>query len=130
MNEKYLTIQSPAEGLYKEKGSKFISYAMPVNSVEEAKAEIARLRKEHHKARHVCFAYRLGENAEIYRAADDGEPGGTAGKPILRCLESRNLTNSMVAVVRYFGGTLLGTGGLIRAYRAAAEDALDKATSK
>ncbi len=126
MTEKYLTIEKNSEGLYKEKGSKFLSYTYHVESVEEAKKLISGLKKEHHKARHVCYAYRIGPNAEIYRAADDGEPSGTAGKPILRCLEGRNLTNCMVAVVRYFGGTLLGTGGLVRAYKTAAIDALDK----
>lgn len=126
MSEVYLTITTPTEGIYKEKGSRFLSYACHINSVEEAKAIVSRLKKEHHKARHVCFAYRLGKNGEIYRAADDGEPSGTAGRPILRCLESKNLTDSMVAVVRYFGGTLLGTGGLMRAYKAATEDALSK----
>lgn len=127
MDNNFLTIKTPSEGIYKEKGSKFLSFAMHVSSVEEAKSQINALKKEHHKARHVCFAYRIGEKAEVYRGCDDGEPAGTAGRPILRCMEARNLTDSMVVVVRYFGGTLLGTGGLMRAYKASAEDALSKA---
>ncbi|MCQ2351307.1 MAG: YigZ family protein [Paludibacteraceae bacterium] len=113
-----------SEGIYKEKGSRFLSFVHHVESVDEAKAIVSAYKKEHHKARHVCFAYRIGANSEIYRGCDDGEPAGTAGKPILRQLETNNLTNTMVVVVRYFGGTLLGTGGLVRAYRAATEDAI------
>ncbi|MBQ1752437.1 MAG: YigZ family protein [Paludibacteraceae bacterium] len=116
-----------AEGFYKEKSSKFLSFAHHVESIDEAKAIVAKYKKEHHKARHVCFAYRLGADGSIYRAADDGEPAGTAGKPILKQLEGAGLTNSMVVVVRYFGGTLLGTGGLVRAYKEAAADALSHA---
>lgn len=118
------TIAQITEGIFKDKGSKFLAFAHHVESVDEAKTIVAKYKKEHHKARHVCFAYRIGENAEVYRGCDDGEPSGTAGKPILRQLEIANLTNSMVVVVRYFGGTLLGTGGLVRAYREATADAL------
>jgi len=118
------TITLTKEGVFKDKGSKFLAFAHHIESVEEAKALVQKYRKEHHKARHVCFAYRIGDNAEIYRGCDDGEPAGTAGKPILRQLESANLTNSIIIVVRYFGGTLLGTGGLIRAYKEASADAL------
>ncbi|MCQ2369425.1 MAG: YigZ family protein [Paludibacteraceae bacterium] len=124
MEQKLPTISKISEGIYKDKGSKFLAFAHHVESVDEAKSIINKYKKEHHKARHVCFAYRIGENAEIYRGCDDGEPSGTAGKPILRQLETSNLTNSMIVVVRYFGGTLLGTGGLVRAYREAAADAL------
>lgn len=113
-----------AEGVYKEKSSKFLSFAHHVESIDEAKAIVAKYRKEHHKARHVCFAYRIGKDGSIYRAADDGEPSGTAGRPILKQLEGAGLTNSMIVVVRYFGGTLLGTGGLVRAYKEAAADVL------
>ncbi len=122
------TISKISEGIYKEKGSKFLAFAHHVESVEEAKTIIAKYKKEHHKARHVCFAYRIGNNAEIYRGCDDGEPAGTAGRPILHQLELGNLTNSMIVVVRYFGGTLLGTGGLVRAYKEAASDALNSQT--
>ncbi len=118
------TITKKSEGIYKDKGSKFLAFAHHVESVDESKSIIAKYKKEHHKARHVCFAYRIGDNAEIYRGCDDGEPSGTAGKPILRQLETSNLTNSMIVVVRYFGGTLLGTGGLVRAYREAAANAI------
>lgn len=122
-----LETQNTAEGFYKEKSSKFLSFAHHVESIEEAKSIVAKYKKEHHKARHVCFAYRLGTDGSIYRAADDGEPAGTAGKPILKQLEGAGLTNSMVVVVRYFGGTLLGTGGLVRAYKEAAADVLSRA---
>lgn len=118
------TITKTVEGLYKEKGSKFLAFGHHCESVDEAKAIVSKYKKEHHKARHVCFAYRIGENAEVYRGCDDGEPAGTAGKPILRQMEIAELTNSIVVVVRYFGGTLLGTGGLVRAYRDATQDAL------
>lgn len=124
----YLTIKEGGEGLYKEKGSKFMAFARHAATVEEAKELVASLRREHHKARHVCFAYRIGPAAEVYRGADDGEPAGTGGRPILRCLETAGLTDSVIAVVRYYGGRPLGTGGLARAYRAAAEEAI--ATSK
>lgn len=115
---------SIAEGFYKEKSSKFLAFAHHVESIEEAKSIVAKYKKEHHKARHVCFAYRIGADGGTYRAADDGEPAGTAGKPILKQLEGAALVNSMVVVVRYFGGTLLGTGGLVRAYKEAAADAI------
>lgn len=118
------------EGLYKEKSSKFLSFAHHVENIDEAKAIVAKYKKEHHKARHVCFAYRIGRNGETYRGYDDGEPSGTAGKPILRQLEGAGLTDSLIVVVRYFGGTLLGTGGLVRAYKEAATDVLTKATIK
>lgn len=110
-----------SEGIYKEKGSKFLAYVLPISSKEEVKEIINRYKKEHHKAKHVCFAYRIGQ--EI-RANDNGEPSGTAGRPILRQIDAANLDNALVVVVRYFGGTLLGTGGLINAYKTASQDAI------
>ena len=116
-----ITPTSIAEGCYKEKGSKFLAYAMPINSKEEVKEIVNRYKKEHHKAKHVCFAYRIGQDI---RANDNGEPSGTAGRPILRQIDAANLDNALVVVVRYFGGTLLGTGGLINAYKTASQDAI------
>jgi len=126
MNDLYKTIQSKSEGLYKEKGSKFIAFAYPMSSEEAIKTEIAELRKRYHDARHHCFAWRLGADLERYRVNDDGEPSGSAGKPIYGQIQSRELTDVLVVVIRYFGGTLLGVGGLINAYRSAASDALDQ----
>ena len=125
--ETYITIPKQGEGLYKEKGSKFIAYAIPVQTVEEVKNIIKEYQKQYHDARHVCYAYMLGADREEYRANDDGEPSGTAGRPILGQINSRNLTNILVIVIRYFGGILLGTGGLIVAYKQAASEALDNA---
>lgn len=110
------------EGLYKEKGSKFLSFAMRIESEEEAKEIIQKYKKKYHDARHVCYAYRLGE--QLWRTKDDGEPHGTAGLPILRSIDAKGLDKVLVIVVRYFGGTLLGTGGLMVAYREATKDAL------
>lgn len=115
------TLTSISEGIYKEKGSKFLAFAMPITSKEEVKKIVNRYKKEHHKAKHVCFAYRMGQDI---RANDNGEPSGTAGRPILRQIDAANLDNVLVVVVRYFGGTLLGTGGLINAYKCAAQDAI------
>ncbi|MBQ7698292.1 MAG: YigZ family protein [Paludibacteraceae bacterium] len=112
------------EGIYKSKGSKFLSFAEAIENEEEAKALIARYKKKYHDARHVCYAYRLGAN--LWRTRDDGEPHGTAGLPILRSIDAQKRDNILVVVVRYFGGTLLGTGGLMVAYREAALDALLK----
>ena len=126
MNDLYKTIRSKSEGLYKEKGSKFIAFAYPMSSEEAIKTEIAELRKRYHDARHHCFAWRLGADLERYRVNDDGEPPGSAGKPIYGQIQSRELTDVLVVVIRYFGGTLLGVGGLINAYRSAASDALDQ----
>lgn len=122
----YLTIAGISEGLYKEKGSKFLAFAIPVSNVEEIKEILKEKRKEYHDARHVCFAYILGEKGEETRANDDGEPSGTAGKPMLGTLVSKGVTNVLLVVVRYFGGTKLGTSGLINAYRTACQDALDQ----
>lgn len=120
----YLTLKESGEGLYKDKGSKFIAYSFPVKDVEEIKEIIALLKIEHPKSRHVCYAYRLGNTAEEARSNDDGEPSGSAGKPILNTILSNNLYYTLVAVVRYFGGTLLGVPGLIHAYKEASLDAL------
>ncbi len=123
----YKTIVGPSEGLYKDKGSKFLAFAAPVQTAEEAMAFVEKLRKEYHDARHVCYAYMLGYERNTFRANDDGEPSGTAGKPILGQINSANLTNIVVAVVRYFGGILLGTSGLIVAYKTAAAEAINAA---
>lgn len=123
----FLTIASPVEGLYKEKGSKFIALAYPVVSEEEVKELVAQVRKQYYDARHHCYAYMVGEQGQHYRANDDGEPSHSAGDPILGQIRSRNLTQVLVIVVRYFGGTKLGVSGLIHAYKTATADALDKA---
>ncbi len=127
MEDKYLTINAPSEGLYKEKGSKFIAFAVPVSNVEQIKTILEEKRKEHHDARHVCYAYILGVDKADYRSNDDGEPSGTAGRPILGSLLSAGVTNVLIAVVRYFGGTKLGTSGLINAYKVASANALENA---
>lgn len=127
MEDIYYTIEKESHGFFKEKGSKFHAFAFPLQNEEKVKEIISALRKEHHGARHFCYAWRLGSKVIAYRANDDGEPSSTAGKPILGQLQSFNLTNLIVVVVRYFGGTLLGTSGLINAYRNAATDALNNA---
>ncbi|MDR1225522.1 MAG: YigZ family protein [Prevotellaceae bacterium] len=127
MTDTYNTITSPTEGIYKEKGSKFTAYAYPVESEQQVKDLVAQIKKKFYDARHHCYAYRIGKNGVNFRANDDGEPSGTAGKPILGQLLSANVTNILVAVVRYFGGTLLGTSGLTTAYKSAAADALANA---
>lgn len=124
----YHTIISPSQGLYKEKGSKFLAFAFPVTSVEEVKQHLDRLRKEYFDARHHCYAYVLGPTKEAYRVNDDGEPSGTGGRPIHGQLQSADLTNTLIVVVRYFGGILLGASGLANAYKAAARDAINNAT--
>jgi len=120
----YLTIKLSTEGLYKEKGSRFISYAFPVSTQEEIKMHLETLRRQHHAARHHCYAWMLGTARDNFRSNDDGEPSGSAGRPILGQINSFNLTNILVVVVRYFGGKLLGVPGLINAYRTAAGSAL------
>ena len=120
----FFTIKSIGQGIYKEKGSKFLGFAYPVLSENEIKEKIASLKSEYFDARHHCFAWMLGSEKNQFRAFDDGEPNHSAGDPILGQIRSRNLTNVLVVVVRYFGGTKLGVGGLIAAYKAAAEDAL------
>ena len=117
LKDSYLTIAEPAEAIYKERSSKFLTYAYPVESEAEIKELLDALRKQYYDATHHCYAYRLGAHGEAFRANDDGEPSGTAGKPILGQLLSANLTNCLVVVVRYFGGTKLGVSGLIQAYK-------------
>jgi len=123
-SDTYETLKSPARGIFREKGSRFISFAVPVFSVEEVKPIIEAYKKEYHDARHHCYAYIIGQNKNVWRVNDDGEPSGTAGKPILGQINSHGLTNIMIIVVRYFGGTLLGVSGLINAYRTAAAEAI------
>lgn len=124
----YRTISAPSGGIYKEKGSKFLAFAYPVTHVDEVKELIKTFKKDYFDARHICYAYMLGADRKEFRAVDDGEPSGTAGKPILGQINSKNLTNILVVVVRYFGGVLLGTGGLTTAYKEATIDALCNAT--
>lgn len=127
-DDTYKTIASPAEGVFRDRGSRFIGYIFPVNSQEEISAKLSELRKEHHGARHHCYAWRLGADGASYRANDDGEPSGTAGKPIYNQILSAGITNVLIVVVRYFGGTLLGVSGLINAYKQAAIEAIGNAT--
>lgn len=124
MGDTYYTLAAPSEGLYKEKMSKFISFAIPISTVEEAKGHITALQKKYFDARHVCWAYMLGADRLTFQSNDNGEPSGTAGKPILGQINSFNLTNVLIAVVRYFGGIKLGTSGLIVAYREAARESI------
>lgn len=126
-DDSFHTIAVPSEGFFKDKGSKFFAYAFPVQNDQEAKVHLENLRELHPKAVHHCYAYRLGMDRMSYRMSDDGEPSGTAGRPILNMLYSRDVTNILVVVVRYFGGTLLGVPGLINAYKTATESALDEA---
>jgi uncharacterized YigZ family protein len=123
--DKYKTIAKASEGIYKEKGSKFISYAYPISSEDEVKHLVADLKKKYYDARHHCFAWQLGLDGKRFRANDDGEPSGTAGKPIYGQIRSHELTNILIVVVRYFGGTKLGTSGLIHAYKEASIDAIN-----
>lgn len=126
-SDSYKTIKNISEGIYKEKGSKFITYAFPVICEEDIKIEIDKLKKEYYDARHHCYAYMLGADKKTFRANDDGEPSSTAGKPILGQILSTELTNILIVVIRYFGGTKLGVSGLIRAYKTAALDAISNA---
>jgi uncharacterized YigZ family protein len=127
MKDEYTTIVNPVTGEFKDRGSKFIAYAFPVYTQEDIQKAQEQVRTEHIKARHHCFGWRLGTDGNQYRANDDGEPSGTAGKPILGQLDKQGLTNVMVIVVRYFGGTLLGASGLINAYRNSTAIALETA---
>jgi uncharacterized YigZ family protein len=127
MTFSFKTIQSPTTGLYKEKGSKFIALAFPVESENDVQEKLHAIRKEYFDARHHCYAYTLGADRQRFRAFDDGEPNHSAGDPILGQIRSKEITNVLVVVVRYFGGVKLGVGGLIAAYKAAAADALQKA---
>ena len=126
-NDTFKSISGPSEGLYKEKGSKFLAFAYPVVSEEEVRTVLDRIRKEYYDARHHCYAYRLGLTGTVWRYNDDGEPSSTAGRPIYGQILSRELSDVLIVVVRYFGGTKLGVPGLIRAYKTAAADALDHA---
>ncbi len=128
ITDTYLTIENPSKGLFKDKGSKFLSFAYPVSSEQEIKEHLDAVKKEYFDARHHCYAYRLGADLKTFRTFDDGEPSSTAGKPILGQISSHNLTNILIIVVRYFGGTLLGVGGLIQAYKNASADAIANAT--
>ena len=123
----YRTIETPAEGLYKDKGSKFLSFVFHVDTAEQAMKIVADIRKKYYDARHICYAYMLGAERTEFRVNDDGEPSGTAGRPILGQINSNELTNLLIVVVRYFGGILLGTSGLITAYKSAAANAIENA---
>jgi len=123
--DSYKTISSPTEGYITEQRSKFISYAIPVRTPEEVKEKVDTFRKQYYDARHVCWAYMLGHERINFRSNDDGEPSSTAGKPILGVINSNELTDILIVVIRYFGGVKLGTSGLIVAYRAAAQDAVN-----
>lgn len=124
MTDEFKTIKDISEGYYSEKRSKFLAFAHPVSTIEEVKTIVAQYRKKYYDARHVCYAYMLGTERQEFRANDDGEPSSTAGKPILGQINSNELTDILIVVVRYYGGVNLGTGGLIVAYREAAADAI------
>jgi uncharacterized YigZ family protein len=124
MEKEFKTLAGPATALFKDRGSKFFGFAYPVTSKDEVKQRVQALKKEHPKAVHHCFAYRIGFDGNELRANDDGEPSGTAGRPILGQIDSKGLTNVLIVVVRYFGGTLLGKPGLINAYKTTAADTL------
>ena len=126
-DDTYRTLAGPSEGLYKEKGSKFLAFAYPVHTIDEVKVHLEQLRKDYFDARHHCYAYILGANKDAWRANDDGEPSGTGGRPIYGQLLSADLTDTLIVVVRYFGGILLGASGLANAYKTAARDAIDHA---
>ena len=124
----FRTIAKSSEGVYKEKGSRFFGYVIPVQSIQEVKEHLDYLRKENPSCVHVCYAYCLGSKKEDFRYSDDGEPSNSAGAPIYGQIKSFDLTNIVIAVVRYYGGTKLGVGGLINAYRTAAKEAIENAT--
>lgn len=124
--DQYYTVEKPSAAEYKDRGSKFIAYVYPVESINDCKEKLALIKKQHPKATHHCFAYRVGFDGNIFRVSDDGEPAGTAGKPILAQIDSKKATNILIIVVRYFGGTLLGVPGLVHAYKTAASIALDE----
>ncbi|MFN4145983.1 MAG: IMPACT family protein [Runella sp.] len=126
-DDTYRTIAAPAEGLFRDRGSKFLAFAYPIGGELESKNWLLRLRELHPKANHHCYAYRLGLDRTHFRLSDDGEPSGSAGRPILNTLYAHDLTNVLVVVVRYFGGTLLGVPGLINAYKTATQEALQNA---
>lgn len=120
MQDEYLSIRKPASGELKDRGSRFIAFAFPVKNEEEIEEALSEIRSRHPKARHHCYAWRLGVDQNLYRSNDDGEPSGTAGRPILAQIDKTSLSDILIVVVRYFGGTLLGRGGLVRAYGGAA----------
>lgn len=126
--EKYKTIAASTTSLFKDRGSKFLGYSFPILSIDDVKAKINEVKKEHPKATHHCFAYRIGIDGLSFRASDDGEPSGSAGRPILGQIDSAGFTNVLVVVVRYYGGTMLGVPGLINAYKTATTEALQIAT--
>ncbi|UBM62896.1 YigZ family protein [Candidatus Sulfidibacterium hydrothermale] len=126
-SDHYKTIKGTSQGIYKEKGSKFIALAFHTETEQEAKQQLTAVKKEYHDARHHCYAFRINPENEFFRSSDDGEPSGTAGKPILNQIFSEELFNVLVVVVRYFGGTKLGVSGLIRAYKTATREALQNA---
>lgn len=128
MSDLYKTIKDKSQGLFKDKGSKFISFAFIVNDEQDVKNKLQQIKKEYHDARHHCYAYRIGTEKYVYRHNDDGEPSGTAGKPIYGQILSFDVTNICIIVVRYFGGVLLGTGGLVNAYKNAAIECLSNAS--
>lgn len=127
ISDTYKTVSNPCNGIFKEKGSRFLAFVYPVSNEQEVKEILLKIRKEHHGARHNCFAWRIGPEMELFRLNDDGEPSGTAGRPIFGQIQLNELTDILIIVVRYFGGILLGTSGLINAYKQAAADALCKA---
>jgi uncharacterized YigZ family protein len=127
MEDSYRSLEKPAEGIFRDRNSRFLAFGYPVTSEDEVDDLLTGIRKHYHDARHHCFAFRLGVTKENFRMNDDGEPSGTAGKPIYGQLVTHDLTNTLAVVVRYFGGTLLGTGGLINAYRSATADMLSRA---
>ena len=127
-DDTYKTISAESKGSYKEKGSKFLAFAFPVISEAEVREKLSRLRKEYHDARHHCYAYRLGFDKSVFRINDDGEPSGTAGRPIYGQIVSHDLTQVMIVVIRYFGGIKLGVPGLINAYKTSSKDAIDNAS--
>ena len=126
--DQYKSIAAPSEGLFKDNGSRFLALAYPVETLEQVKDIVAGLKKKYHDARHHCFAYRLGYQGDVWRASDDGEPSGSAGRPILGQIDSLGLSDVLVVVVRWFGGIKLGIPGLIRAYKSSSADALSQAT--
>ncbi len=128
MDDRYRSLEGPAEGIFRDRNSRFLAFGFPVNTPEVANDLLTGIRKKFHDARHYCFAYRLGYAGEVFRLGDDGEPSGTAGRPIYGQLLSHELTFVLAVVVRYFGGTLLGTAGLINAYRSATADMLSRAS--
>ncbi len=127
-DDTYRSLERTAEGIFRDRNSRFLAFGFPVSTSEEISSILEGIRKKYHDARHHCYAYRLGIAKDIYRMNDDGEPSGTAGKPIYGQLVSYDLTDTLVVVVRYFGGTLLGTGGLIHAYRSATDSMLSQAS--